>query len=392
MHTTNISAGIDKLKTCIRIWWKIDGKRHRETLHNTPPTPENLKTAQATADMIAQQLRMGIFDRNQVFPNSPKRPQAYFDYYIRVWETTESATIAPSSWRTYKNKMQNHIEPYWGKKQIAKITTEQVEHWVYKILIKKLAVKTIKDLLMIFRAIWSYWARHERNPKDPTQYIKLSDKDSDDINPYNRREIDTIINTETDPALKNLWTVMLWSGLSTHELIPLAVEDLDLANGYLYVKRGYVDNTHKATKNRRRRRQIELLPNVVAALQSQCQLVQHHKPDRINVLQRDNISYSQQSVTWLWYNPDTKTHYTYKRLETLWKRHLAACRVTYRPLNNGRHTYASQVLSTGAVTAEWLANQLGHADTSMIHKHYGKFIPQDAKHIIHKLDNALNQS
>ena len=211
-----MSAGIEKLKTSIRIWWKIDGKRERETLYNTPPTAENIKQAQATADMIAQQIKLGIFDRNQVFPNSPKRPQAYFNYYISIWETTEQAIVAPSSWRTYKNKMENHIRPYWGNKLIAKITTEQFEHWVYKVLTKKLSVKTIRDLIMIFRTIWSYWARHEKNRNDPTEFIKLGEKDSEDIDPYTRDEIDIIINSEKDPALKNLWTVMLWSGLSSH--------------------------------------------------------------------------------------------------------------------------------------------------------------------------------
>ena len=44
-----MSAGIEPLKTSIRIWWKIDGKRYRETLYNTPPTTNNLKEAQATA-------------------------------------------------------------------------------------------------------------------------------------------------------------------------------------------------------------------------------------------------------------------------------------------------------------------------------------------------------
>ena len=44
-----ISAGIEPLKTAIRIWWKIDGERHRETLHNTPPTDANIAAAKATA-------------------------------------------------------------------------------------------------------------------------------------------------------------------------------------------------------------------------------------------------------------------------------------------------------------------------------------------------------
>ncbi|MGP9749369.1 Arm DNA-binding domain-containing protein, partial [Psychrobacter sp. AOP31-B2-9] len=83
-------------------------------------------------------------------------------------------------------------------------------------------------------------------------------------------------------------------------------------------------------------------------------------------------------------------NYTYPQLEKRWKRHLDSCDIPYRALNNGRHTYASQVLSTGIISAEWLANQLGHVNTEMIHKHYGKFIPSDSRHIIRNLANALN--
>lgn len=64
----------------------------------------------------------------------------------------------------------------------------------------------------------------------------------------------------------------------------------------------------------------------------------------------------------------------------------------YRLLNNGLHTYASQVLSNGVVTAECLAKQLGHANTDMIHKHYGKFIPEDCRHLIDRLSKALEST
>lgn len=387
-----MSAGIEPLKTSIRIWWKIDGKRHRETLYNTPPTANNIKEAQATADMISQQIRMGIFDRNQVFPNSPKRPESYFGHYIGIWKRNEVSTVSPTSWQTYLSKVENHIQPYWSKKQIAKITTEDFEHWVYKVLQKRLAPKTIRDIIMLWHTIWGYWARKERNPSDPTAYIKLSSNDSEDINPFSKDEIATIINSETDPTLKNLWTVMLWSGLSSHELIPLAVEDLALENGCLYVRRGFVKGLHKATKNRRRKRQVELLPIVIDALANQQNIVQANVKQSIEILNRDNITKETQYLTWLWYDPNRKTHYNYAQLEKRWMAHLSKCHIAYRSLNNGRHTYASQVLSSGAVSAEWLANQLGHANTEMIHKHYGKFIPQDARHIIDRLNQAIHQS
>ena len=180
---------------------------------------------------------------------------------------------------------------------------------------------------------------------------------------------------------------MLWSGLSFHELISLAVEDLDLEKGCLFVNRSFVRDQYRVTKNRRRKRQVDLLPEVINALQSQINQVKDNPKNTIAITDRDNKKIKSQSLTWLWY--DEISHFTYSQLSRRWTAHLDSCGVRYRPVNNGRHTYASQVLSTGAVTAEWLANQLGHTNTDMIHRHYGKFIPKDANHIIKNLANAL---
>lgn len=384
-------AGIEPLKTSIRIWWIQDGKRQRETLTDTPPTPKNKAHAQRIADMIDQQLIMGIFDRDKVFPESPNRKQTYFEYYIQLYKDTESHTVAPSSWKTYVSKIDNHIAGYWDKKQIAKITPEHFEQWINKILRPKLAPKTIIDIIGLWRNIWTYWARHQRNPNDPTQYIKLTNRDPDDIDPFTRDEIHKIISSENDPTLKNLWTVMLWSGLSSHELMPLSVSDIDFEGGHAHISRGFVKGHHRATKNRRRKRQIELLPIAIQALKDQSDIVANNPRQTVKILNRDHSTNQEYQLRWLWHNPRTGSHYTYPQLEKQWKRHLANCNIPYRALNNGRHTYASQVLSTGAVSAEWLANQLGHANTEMIHRHYGKFIPSDSRHIISNLDSALNK-
>ncbi len=65
-------------------------------------------------------------------------------------------------------------------------------------------------------------------------------------------------------------------------------------------------------------------------------------------------------------------------LDKWFTEHLAKAKVRHRGINQCRHTFASQALSCH-VNMEWLARQLGHADTTMIKKHYGKFIPKDAK-------------
>ena len=61
-----------------------------------------------------------------------------------------------------------------------------------------------------------------------------------------------------------------------------------------------------------------------------------------------------------------------------------------RGINQGRHTFASQLLTSGQVPPEWIAEQLGHSDTSMIYKHYGKLIAEDLPDYITKLNNYIS--
>lgn len=340
--------------------------------------------------MIALQIVMGIFDRDTVFPNSSKRADRYFGHYISQWRKIEANKVAQISFDTYNSKVTAHIEPYWAMKPIAKISVDDIENWIYNHLLQKLSTKTVKEILMLWRKIYSYWARHQKQVNDPTKYITLTQADPDDIDPFSKEEIANILNTSTDPNLQNLWVVMLWSGLSFHELISLVITDLDLDNGWLYVNRSYVTGEYRVTKNRRRKRQVELLPNVIEALKNQAQTAKTYLPQTVTITDRDNKKTKSYELQWLWIDPVRQSHYTYSQLTKRWKKHLESCDVRYRPLNNGRHTYASQVLSSGAVSAEWLANQLGHANTEMIHRHYGKFIPKDASHIIRQLANALN--
>lgn len=76
-------------------------------------------------------------------------------------------------------------------------------------------------------------------------------------------------------------------------------------------------------------------------------------------------------------------------LKGFWRPHLANAEVQYRGPNNCRHTYASQLLTTGAVPLDWIADQIGHTSTAMIWRHYGKWINQDGPDMIGTLEHAL---
>lgn len=46
---------------------------------------------------------------------------------------------------------------------------------------------------------------------------------------------------------------------------------------------------------------------------------------------------------------------------------------TYNFPNTARHTFSSQLLTTG-IAKQWVIRQLGHTSTRMIYEHHGKWI------------------
>lgn len=384
-----MSAGIEPLARSIRIWWRDhEGMLQRETMF-WPPTADNLDKARKLANIINAELEMGTFDRARHFPDSKHLQQNQMNYYIDRWITRYRHSVAPSSWRSYHSHIELHIRPHWGTRNPSQITPDDVDRWIDNHLTPNLSNKTIREILTRWRKIWALFQRQRPEYKDPSAGITLRLPDPDDIDPFTREEIDTILAHETDPDLHNLWNFMLWSGLSMHELICLAIDDVDLKRGTIYVSRSCVRGTYRVTKTRRRKRSIQMLAPALKAVERQIELVKEKRVCEITVLNRDNRTSKTEKVQWLWYCKRTRSHYNYDQVKNRWRSHLAACGVRYRPANTGRHTYASQLLTSGAVPIEWLANQMGHCSTQMIHQHYGRLIATDAPDHVSKLNQQL---
>ena len=62
------------------------------------------------------------------------------------------------------------------------------------------------------------------------------------------------------------------------------------------------------------------------------------------------------------------------KLRELWMRAMKKSQLPYRRMYETRHTFASWALAAGE-SPEWVARTLGHVNTSMIYKTYGRYIP-----------------
>lgn len=69
---------------------------------------------------------------------------------------------------------------------------------------------------------------------------------------------------------------------------------------------------------------------------------------------------------------------------------LNAAGARYRGPGQCRHTYASQLLTTGVASVDWIAEQMGHTSANMVRQHYGMWINEDGPDVIGMLQLALN--
>jgi len=250
--------------------------------------------------------------------------------------------------------------------------------------------KTVREIITRFAQIHAIWRDEKQMPYNPFENIVIHQLDPPEPDPFSKVEIAMILNTETDLDIQNLLPCLFWTGLSMSEQIPIAWEDIDLEKGTIQISRSYVRGVYRVTKNRRRKRRIKLLEPAVQALKKQYQSSGNTRAKTIEVLQRDNKTKRIEKVRFVWINHERSNHFEYHELRYRWNKHLKKAKVRKRGINQGRHTFASQLLTSGQVPPEWIAEQLGHSDTSMIYKHYGKLIAEDLPDYITKLNNYIS--
>ncbi|UCE55832.1 MAG: tyrosine-type recombinase/integrase, partial [Desulfobacterales bacterium] len=129
----------------------------------------------------------------------------------------------------------------------------------------------------------------------------------------------------------------------------------DIEGGYIYIERSRVKNREKEDlKTTDSRRAIEIRPSMQKALDDQRRLSASFNSPYVFVNTQGRPILQD-------------------KLRELWARAMKKSGLKYRRMYECRHTFASWALGVGELP-EWVAQTLGHVDTSMIYKTYGRYI------------------
>ncbi|MFJ3471023.1 tyrosine-type recombinase/integrase [Pseudomonas sp. NPDC090201] len=277
----------------------------------------------------------------------------------------------------------NHVEAKFAQRRFTDISKSELELWQARLLKQGPAPKTVNDIFTIVRGIWADAFADgviKTNPLDRITNIQI-DADSETADPFSHEALALIADAYPEREKDaRMIPFNSWTGLSLSELIALAREDVDLVNGRVSIRRALVSGQFKVPKERSRILVVELIKPALELLRQLMADSTDYASEEIEIVQRDNITKRKERLHFLFRSSTSVLLWSGKTISNWFTAHLVKAEVRHRGANQCRHTFASQALSR-YVPVEWVARQLGHSDTTMVKKHYGRWIPADTKSI-----------
>lgn len=356
--------------TSIQIDFRYKGQRCRERI-KLKPTPANLKRAELHRSAILDAIERGTFDYATTFPDSPNRftfaeykGEGYLlEVWLETWIERKKKHLKSSTFDGYRKTVFNVLIPAFGKKMLSELRRPDVRAWCDE---QTSTNKRIANVQSVLRSALQDALDDdliESNPLYGWSYKrKEAPKPEDDIDPFDAEEQAAILESCRDPQHRNLLQFAFWTGLRTSELVALEWGDIDFKRQIVRITRARTQVAEEAevTKTRRGTRDVKLLAPALDALAAQ-----------------KKHSYLAGGAVFI--NPLNGAPWSGDQAirSSAWIPALRKAGVRYRNPYQTRHTYASMMLTSGE-SPIWVAQQMGHSDTAMIFRNYGRWIKDAA--------------
>ena len=393
----NIRRG--KKKETITLDFSYNGLRCRESLKGFKVNQTNIESAEKKLVAIEYAIEQGTFDYTEHFPFSKrsamfgkgKTKEKLVGDAVDQWLSIQKTKLQESTFVNYRSKVKTYIKPAFANCAMSEITLSDIQTWM-AVDLNHLSNKTINETLIIMRAIFDIAAADRVITESPLKHLKNLKVLAVQPDPFSKKEIETILNTPTNRDQEiNMIEFNFWTGLRPSELIALSWEDIDQINWTAKIQLAKVSGKFKTVKTTKSERTVELLSPAIQALKRQLDLSYSSPTFEIKVTQSDVKTIKKQQWHPVFLNSNTQEpHETDAAFRSrFWTTHLKKANVRSRPLKMTRHTYASQLLSTGKISKDWIAKQMGHTSTRMLEKHYAKWISEDAPAMAEMVNDAL---
>lgn len=335
-------------------------------------TPENRKLVEKTMKRIDAEITLGTFEYERYFPNSKLAKQfgepandsgdgmptlrefseRWFNQFEVTWRMSHKGTV--------RILLDNHILPYLGDKAINQITRDDVlefrAHMTRKTYGKderSYKNKSVNDIVGVLGAMMNE-ASLRYQIVNPCAGLKRLKVQRTDIEPFSLDEVQTIIASIREDYHQYM-VVRFFTGMRSGELHGLKWKNVDFERRQILVRETWSHGRTEYTKTDGSQREIEMSQIVYDALKKQAEATQHMS-EYVFCTHAGGPLDTKNFTARIWYPL---------------LRHLGL--KERRPYQT-RHTCATLWLAAGE-NPEWVARQLGHANTEMLFRVYSRYIP-----------------
>jgi integrase len=365
--------------------FRYEGERCREqTL--LPDTAPNRKRMERALQKIEAEIASGSFDYAATFPGSKRtaRPAAAvtpmtapvaislggvdiseqsasptFCEFTAAWLSEHQIEWRRSHIKVLNSTIDGHLLPEFGSKPVASITKADILAFRTKLGAlpgrgtNRLSNKRINGILAVMRQILNE-AADRHGFVSPCATLKPLKVRKTDVEPFSLTEVQQIIGTSR-ADYKDYFTVRFLTGMRTGEVHGLKWKYVDFANRLILIRETFVLGEDEYTKTDSSQREIQMSQPVLEALQRQ-----HAATSKLS----EYVFCNRQG------QPLDNKNFS----DRVWYPLLRHLGLKSRRPYQMRHTAATLWLASGEAP-EWVARQLGHANTQMLFQVYSRYVP-----------------
>jgi integrase len=369
--------------------FKYQNLRCREQT-SLPDTPANKKKLEKMLERIEAEILLNQFDYKSTFPSSKLLPKfediqqkrrqqqngtPFFKDFTEQWFNEMKGSWRISYIDSIRHILDKRLIPTFGEGDVSEIKKVDLMNFRADLSKQKkkngdlLSPTHINRHMKIMRMILTE-AADRFEFLTPFRNIKPLKVPKSDIEPFTFEEVNLILST-VRADFKDYYTVRFFTGMRTGEIHGLKWRFVDFEKRQILIRECFVRGRTEYTKTDESQREIHMSQPVFDALKAQ-----HKVTGAIS-------EYVFINSTGLPLNHSNMSNRVWLPL----LRHLGLRR---RTSYQTRHTAATLWLASGEAP-EWIARQMGHANTEMLFRVYSRYVPNLTRQDGSAFDRLISQ-
>lgn len=286
------------------------------------------------------------------------------DWCYKYLYDYKSITLKQSTFDSYMH----YIKHITTEVELEEINLEELQAVITAMHKKGLKYSTIKHTLTIMRqALNKAYMLHKVNKILPFDLLEVPPAVREPVQALTEDEVRKLLNGKSC-IHKDLFLFLLFTGCRVGEVIALKWNDIDLKNGFIYLRHTDYHGTLQSAKNKRSR-VIPITRNVKEILQRH---LSFNKNDRV-------------------FLNKNKKPCTYSAIRSYWTSYAAKLQLRPCGLHTLRHTFATLAIRAGA-NIKAVSQILGHSDVNITLNIYTDISPAQKRIALNTFENALDYS